>query len=88
MLGAGRLDLPEQVGADVHRDLVLLALEPVRAGDAAAARVELANLEPGHQRQQLERRLADPVSLLLAWGVIGDEVVDRLEVERELAAIV
>src|SRR5262249_52828370 len=38
---ARRADLIEEVGADGHRDVVLLGLQAVRAGDAAAARVHL-----------------------------------------------
>ena len=37
--------LVEEVGADRHRDVVLLGLQPVRAGDAAAARVHLGHLQ-------------------------------------------
>ena len=41
------LHLVEQVRADGHRDLVLLGLEPVGAGDPAAARVHLRTSSPG-----------------------------------------
>ena len=44
---AGLLDLPEQPRPDVHRDLVLLALQAVRAGDAAAGRVVLDHPQLG-----------------------------------------
>src|SRR4051794_20380173 len=84
----GALDLAEQRRPDVHRDRVLLALEPVRAGDAAAARVVLDDPQAGNQRHEVERRLADPVALLLARRVVGDRHVDRLEVGVELAALV
>ena len=40
------------------------------------------------QRQQVERRLADPVPLLLARRVVGDRLLERREVGLELAALV
>ena len=58
-------------GADVHRDLVLLLLEPVGAGDAAAAASLSTDPQLGDQRHQVERRLADAVALLLARRVVG-----------------
>ena len=45
-------------------------------------------VEARDQRQQVERRLADPVPLLLARRVVGDRLLERREVGLELAALV
>ena len=46
-LSTGLTHEAEEPPADLHRDLVLLALEAVRARYAAAVRVEIVHLEPG-----------------------------------------
>ena len=63
-------------------------LEPVGAGDAAAVGVALDDPQLGHEREQLQRRLADAVALLLAGRVVGDGLGERREVRLELAALV
>src|ERR687897_2991387 len=87
-VGARLGDLPEQARADVHRDPELLLLQPVRAGDAAAGRIALGDLEPGDERHQLQGRLADAVALLLAGRVVDDALLERREVRPQLAALV
>ncbi len=72
----------------VHRDVVLLALEPVRAGHAAAHGVDLGGPQPGDQAHQAHRRRADAVPALLAGRVVGHLHVDRPEIGRHLAAVV
>src|SRR5213083_284385 len=73
---------------DRHRDLVLLLLQPVRAGDAAAVRVELDRVQLRDESEQVERGLADPVALLLAGCVVGDGHRQRPEVSAHLAALI
>ena len=58
--------------ADGHRDVVLLPLEAVRAGDPAAVVVHVDRARrPGHEREQVERRQPDPVAAELARRVVG-----------------
>src|SRR4029077_10735702 len=54
-------DVVEEAFANRHRDLVLLLLESVGPGDAAAVDVELDHVEIGDERKKIERRLADTV---------------------------
>src|SRR5205085_9843763 len=63
-VGAGITDLREEARADVHRDLVFLALEAVGAGHATARGVVLDHPQLGDQRHEVQRRLADAVALL------------------------
>src|SRR3954447_19299109 len=78
-VGPGVRDLGEEPGADLHGDVVLLPLEAVRPGDAAAVRVALHDPELGHEHEEVERRLADAVALLLAGGVVDDGLRYRPE---------
>src|SRR6516165_12612721 len=71
-VGTGGADVTEQPAADLHGDVVLLPFEPVGAGDAATGPVQLDHPELGNQPEQVQRRLADVVPLLLAWRVVGD----------------
>src|SRR5262249_29833632 len=74
--------------ADGHRDLVLLLFQAVGAGDAAAVRVELDRPQLRHEREKVERRLADAVALLLARCVVGHRQLQRPEVGAQLALLV
>ena len=71
-----------------HADLVLLRLDPVRAGDTAAVGVEVDHAELRDQGEQVECGLADPVAALLARGVVGNLLGERAEVRAQLAALV
>src|ERR1043166_1488139 len=82
------LDLTEEPVPDRHRDLVLLLLQAVGAGDAAAVGVQLDRPQPGNQREEVERGLADPVALLLAGRVVRDGQLERPEIRPQVAALV
>ena len=94
---AGRPDPREQRLADRHRDLVLLALQSVRAGDPAAVVVHVDRLEARHEREQVERRQPDAVAAKLARPVVGERLAQLpearvqaplvVEVEQELADV-
>ncbi len=66
---------------------VLLDLEPVRAGDAAALALGLDHLELGDQLEQVERRLAEAVTAALAGLVVGDAHRQRAHVGAQLALV-
>src|ERR1700682_775590 len=59
-------DLAKQLRSDGHRDVVLLFLDAVCAGDPAAVDIELDHAQLRHQGEQVERGLADAVAALLA----------------------
>jgi hypothetical protein len=71
-----------------HRDLVLLLLQAVGAGDPTAGDLELDHPQLRDQGEQVERRLPDPVPSLLAGRVVRNRHRERPEVGPELAALV
>src|SRR5437667_6296625 len=77
--------LAEEPFANRHRDLVLLLLEDIRAGDAAAVGIELDRAQPRDEGQEVECGLADSVALLLARGVVGHGQFQRPGIRAELA---
>ena len=79
---------PKSGRADAHRDLVLLLLQSVGAGDAAALPVGLDHLELGDQPQQVERGLAETVAAALAGLVVGHAQRQRPQIGAQLARVV
>src|SRR5437879_6883222 len=86
--GLGFPYLAKERFPDGHRDLVLLLLQAVRARDAAAVDVELDHPKLRHEREQIERGLADPVATLLARCVVRNLERHRLKVGAQLAFLV
>ena len=88
MGSAARFDLPEQLVADAHGDVVLLLLQPVRSRDPAAVVIHVDGPQPGHEREQVHCRQADPAAPELAWGVIRQLLVEAAEARVEAALLV
>ena len=61
---------------------------PYVPADPAADRVVLDHAQPRDEVEQVERRLADAVALLLAGRVVGDGHRHLAEVGAQLAAVV
>src|SRR5262245_57768709 len=81
----GRLDRRrEPTVPERHRDVVVLALEAERAGHAAAARIDLLDLEPGPAECRYRGRRADE-RLLMAVAVEQRLLALGAEREREPA---
>src|SRR4029453_16263375 len=70
----------EQLLPDRHRDLVLLLLQAIRSGNAAAVGVQLDHLQLLNQREQVKRGLPDSVTTQLARGVVGNREHERVQV--------
>ena len=61
----------------------------MKTGSApTAARIHLLDLEAGNECAQVKCGLADPVTLLLAGGVVGDNLVDGPNIGLQLATVV
>ena len=63
-------DHAKQARADIHRDVVFLALEAVGAGDAAADLAALDDLESRYEAQELDRGGADAMPPELTGRVV------------------
>src|SRR2546422_252736 len=86
-IAARRLDRREQAAADLHREVVLLDLDPKRAGDAAAPFIDFFQDYPGNQPQQPHRRIADPVGFQMAGRVVEQPHGNRFKLQVELAGL-
>src|SRR5437879_6522713 len=78
---AGGLDGLEEPAADLHGEVVLLHLDAVGPGNAAASLIDFLHAHPGDQPQQPHRRVADPMRLEVTRCVVEDAGVDRLKVD-------
>src|SRR6266536_6518396 len=79
--------LPEEPGPHVHRDIVLLLLQPIGSGDAAALHVQVDHPELGDEREKVQGGLPDAVAPLLAWSVVGHSHRQRIEVRSQPAQL-
>src|ERR1700694_5952788 len=71
-----------------HREVVLLPLQAVCSSDPAAVDVELDDAQLRDQREQVESRLPDSVTLLLARRVIRNDHRKRVKVCPQTALVV
>src|ERR1700730_3697159 len=78
----------EEPAADLHREVVLLDLDAVGPGDAAASLVDFLDAHARDQAQQPHRRVTDPVRLQVTRRVVEDAGIERLEVAFQLARLV
>src|SRR4051812_17685328 len=81
-------DEVKQRRANIHADLILLALQPIRSCDATAISRAFVDPQARNQPQDVERRPTDAVRAKLAWRMIRERHMHRLKVCRQLTAFV
>ncbi len=78
----------EEIGTDIHGNLIFFGFVAVAAGQATAGGTALVEFEARHEFENIERRPADAMRSLLAWCMVWQHGFDRLKIGLEFTLFV